>query len=188
MIWRRRRAGKRKLTKDPAIRHSIVENEPVSIIVTRSDTTERREKRAQLKRRTAWHAVFIKNPNSAAVHNLHVVVRADRALCIRWRGVGHAHALEDEDRTWDVQLEQADRSKRGLQGAVLLGRRVRVRLAVEDRVQLILFFSFLLQFAIDLTDRGHQLTHRPGFSKPNRVPDHRDTARKRRVAARRGLG
>src|SRR5262249_10876260 len=81
-IGRRRRAGKSKLTKDPAIRHSIVENEPVSIVVTRSDTTERREERAQLKCRTAWHAVLIKDPNAAAVHNLHVIIRTDRALVI----------------------------------------------------------------------------------------------------------
>ena len=182
------RAGKSKLTKYPAIRHSIVESEPVSIVVTRSDTTERCEERAQLKCGTAWHTVFVEDPNSAAVHNLHVVVRTDCALCIRRRGIGHAHALEDEDRTRNVYLEQSDRSKRGLQGAVLLGRRVRVRLAVEDRVQLIFFFSFLLQFAIGLVGRGHELTHRARFNEPNRVPDHRDTALKLRVPGRRGLG
>src|SRR5262249_4880145 len=73
VVWRCGRAGESKLREDPAIRHSIVENEPVAIVVTRSNTTERREKRAQLKRRTAWHTVFIKDPNSAAVHNLYVV-------------------------------------------------------------------------------------------------------------------
>src|SRR5439155_25777020 len=109
------RAGKRKLREDPAIRHSIVESESVSIVVTRGDATERREERAQLQRRTAWHAVFVKDPNSAAVHNLHVLVRADRALRIRWRGISHAHALEDEDRRRNVHLEEAARSKDRLQ-------------------------------------------------------------------------
>src|SRR5678815_660719 len=124
--------GESKLAKDPAIRHSIVENEPVSIVVTRGDATERRKERAQLKRRTAWHAVFVKDPNSAAVHNLYVVVRPDRTFRIWRRGIRHAHALEDENRTRDVQLEAAVWSKRGLQGAVVLGRRMRVRLAVKD--------------------------------------------------------
>ena len=176
------------MTKDPAIRHSIVENESVSIVVTRGDATERREERAQLKRRTAWHAVFVKDPNSAAVHNLHVVVRTDRALRIRRRGIRHAHALEDEDRRRNVHLEEAARSKDRLQGAVLLGRRIGVGLAVEDRVQLVHFFGFPLEFEIDLADLGHELTHRPRFGESNCAPDNRDIARKLRVPARRGLG
>ncbi len=61
------------------------------------------------------------------------------------------------------------------------GGAVRVRLAVDHRVQLVYFFVFLLEFAIDLVDLGHELTHRPRFGESNRAPDNRDLARKLRV-------
>ena len=53
VVWRGGCAGKRKLTKNPAIRHPIVESEPVAVIVGRHGRVEGGKERAELKRRTA---------------------------------------------------------------------------------------------------------------------------------------